>query len=424
MVRGTDLGRLVFLRSVEDSQTTDIRTHIDLARCVAHPSLLKVVGRVETPDRIYVASEYISGVSLMELVDFAMKRGQRIEIAVSVRIVRDALRAASQAKRLLEENTGLVVTRSIFPDTVWIAEFGETMLTEAGVAPTLNASHMAMRDPGSEEEIDNDVAAAGAELLKLLTNQPLEEAEMTLPLAGNLAAIVARAVNPVASNRFRTSAEMADALSAVPADMLADEAAVGNAVRTLMASVLAVRHARRLMSVPVPGGKGPEDATCVFRDSAEFSPPPLSERAPPPATRSTPKPQAPPAAGIDASHPAYKFLAKHGLLAHASGLAAHDESEDKTLVMKPRRSHPAPSMDDGMDVGVDPDDPTELVRSGGPRPHTLRAPRALSPLPAPPDINDLTFAARLRAKEKRRRQVVAGSVALLVLLLVAFQLWV
>jgi hypothetical protein len=164
---------------------------------------------------------------------------------------------------------------------------------------------------------------------------------MTLPLAGDLASIVARAVNPAAPNRFKSPEEMASALSALPADFIADEVAVGNAVRTLMASVLAVRHPRRLMSVAAPVAGGGE-ATCVFRDSVEYAsapsevPPVQIEHEQRRSERST--------HSVAPSHPAYAFLAKHGLLAHAGGiLEASDDGDDKTLVMRPRQSRSDPA---------------------------------------------------------------------------------
>ena len=466
MLRGTELGRLVFLRSVPEGSVATVKSYVDDARCVAHPSLLKVIGRVETPDTIYVASEYISGVSLMELVDNAISREQRIQTGVAIRIIRDALLAASKAKQLFTENTGTQVRRSIFPDTVWIAEFGEIILTEVGVAPMLG-------DQGDADEApvnyDEDVTAAGAELLKLLTNQPLEEAEMTLPLAGDLASIVARAVNPSAAHRYKSAREMADALSQLPPDMIADEATVGDQVRKLMASVLAVRHPRRLMSVAAPTRPGGGDATCVFRDSSEYSPslmPSSSDSGLPKVASSAPPasaPESPQTSGdIDPSHPAYAFLVKHGLLEHASGLMRQgQEGDDKTMVVPPPNKAPstvpAPPPDDEID------DPTQLMSTR--RSHLQSARAALPAIPAlparpvrpahgshaahlahlaqvnnvgtrssvppePPAIDfdyptenlDPEFLAELN-KQKIQRQVLTTSVFLLVLVLVALQLF-
>lgn len=456
MLRGTDLGRLVFLRAVPEASVGIVKSYVDDARCVAHPSLLKVIGRVETPDTIYVASEYISGVSLMELVDNAIAREQRIQTAVAIRIIRDALLAASKAKQLFVENTGTEVRRSIFPDTVWIAEFGEIILTEVGVAPILGDGQADADE--TPPDYDEDVTAAGGELLKLLTNQPLEEAEMTLPLAGNLASIVARAVNPSAAHRYKSAREMAEALSQLPPDMIADEATVGDQVRKLMASVLAVRHPRRLMSVAAPNRPGGGDATCVFRDSSEYSSslapssssdpglskgsvpklaklPKLPSSRPPTAAHEP----APSASGeIDPSHPAYAFLVKHGLLEHATGLMHHvaQEGDDKTLVVPPKAAStsrpvstlPAPPPDDEID------DPTQLMstrraQSGSGRPGQVHARYSPPPMEAPPDYDyktedlDPEFLTELKNKQQLQRQVLTASVVLLVLVLVALQLF-
>ncbi len=444
MLRGTELGRLVFLRAVPEASVTIVKSYVDDARCVAHPSLLKVIGRVETPDTIYVASEYISGVSLMELVDNAISREQRIQTAVAIRIIRDALQAAWKAKQLFAENTGTQVRRSIFPDTVWIAEFGEIILTEVGVASILgDAQGDADEAP---PDYDEDVTAAGSELLKLLTNQPLEEAEMTLPLAGDLASIVARAVNPSAAHRYKSAREMAEALSQLPRDMIADEATVGDQVRKLMASVLAVRHPRRLMSVAAPTRPGGGDATCVFRDSAEYSSslaspsssdpglphaglPKLPSSRPPVAA---PAPQ-PVSGEIDPSHPAYAFLVKHGLLEHATGLMQHvaHEGDDKTMIAPPAKAvSTVPPPDDEVD------DPTQLMSTRRSHPASAHARAGQShprfsppPVEAPPDYDyktedlDPEFLTELRNKQKIQRQVLTTSVVLLVLVLVALQLF-
>jgi hypothetical protein len=297
-------------------------------------------------------------------------------------------------------------------------------------------------------------------LLKLLTNQPLEEAEMTLPLAGDLASIVARAVNPSAAHRYKSAREMAEALSQLPRDMIADEATVGDQVRKLMASVLAVRHPRRLMSVAAPTRPGGGDATCVFRDSADYAssliPPSSRDSAPPKA--SVPKlpssrppvmgaAPAPTASGeIDRSHPAYAFLVKHGLLEHATGLMqpTTPEGDDMTVVGAPTKAVstvPAPPPDDEID------DPTQLMTTrrshlasaqagqGRPRfsPPPLQAqpPSRFSPPPAeaPPHYDyktedlDPEFLTELRNKQKVQRQVLTTSVVLLVLILVALQIF-
>jgi len=451
MLRGTELGRLVFLRSVPEPSVASVKSYIDDARCVAHPSLLKVIGRVETPDTVYVASEYISGVSLMELVDNAISREQRIQTGVAIRIIRDALQAAWKAKQLFTESTGTTVRRSIFPDTVWIAEFGEIILTEVGVAPIL-VDGQAEGDEALPN-YDEDVTAAGAELLKLLTNQPLEEAEMTLPLAGDLASIVARAVNPSAAHRYKSAREMADALSQLPPDMIADEATVGDQVRKLMASVLAVRHPRRLMSVAAPTRPGGGDATCVFRDSAaELSPslmPPSSSDSGSPKLISSRPPavsQEQASGEIDPSHPAYAFLVKHGLLEHASGLMRHvQEGDDKTMVGPPTKAVstvPAPPPDDEIDDptqvmstrrshtrtaqaqsrSVDNPRPLPPIVSSHPPRESVRPPEALPSFDFPTENLDPEFLDELK-RQKIQRQVLIASVVLLLLVLVALQVF-
>src|SRR5690606_36275979 len=117
---------------------------------------------------------------------------------------------------------------------------------------------------------------------------------------------------------------------------------------------------------------------------------------------------------IDPSHPAYAFLVKHGLLEHAQGLVAQDdEAEDKTLVMRECQSRP-PSLPPG-DVQTD---PTEIVIGSRPQSPAaaLREPAWVGGPEASFDQNHL---AHLRSRDKVRRHVLAGSVVLLLLLVVA-----
>lgn len=289
MLRGREIGRLVFLRHVR-TRHDKLMPFVDTARCVAHPSLMKVLGVVEGEDTNYIASEYVVGVSLFELMGVAGESEQRIDTAVSVRIMRDALMAAARARMMFGEKVGVTLRRAVFPDTIWIAQFGETLLTEAGLGAALNApgNPWEAANPPSEfeDEIKDDVGAAGALLLQLITNQPLEDTEMTVPLAGNLASIIARAVNPKAPNRFATALDMANALSSLPKHLIADDEAVAQQVKKLMGSVMVLRHAKRLMSVPLPSGNDENAETCVYHgpDMFDSTSPPISDPIEDPVT--------------------------------------------------------------------------------------------------------------------------------------------
>jgi hypothetical protein len=238
--------------------------------------------------------------------------------------------------------------------------------------------------------------------------------------------------------------------------MIADEATVGDQVRKLMASVLAVRHPRRLMSVAAPTRPGGGDATCVFRDSAGDYSPSLMPSSSSDGGSSKVISSRPPAAAqeqasgeIDPSHPAYAFLVKHGLLEHATGLMRHvqEGGDEKTMMVPPPKAIstvPAPPTDDEID------DPTQLMSTRrshlasahasnvsqrqSPRPPVERLPVERLPVERPPveapfDFDyktenlDPEFLAELRNKQKIQRQVLTTSVVLLVLVLVALQLF-
>lgn len=145
---------------------------------------------------------------------------------------------------------------------------------------------------------------------------------------------------------------------------------------------------------------------------------------------------APTASGeIDPSHPAYAFLVKHGLLEHATGLmqptTTMQEGDEMTVVGAPVKAVstvPAPPPDDELD------DPTQLMttrRSPMPSAHSGQARPRFSPPPVedPPQYDyktedlDPEFLTELRNKQKVQRQVLTTSVVLLVLILVALQLF-
>src|SRR5690606_31297506 len=82
-------------------------------------------------DTMYVASEYVDGLTVYELLHLLERAGVGLDARVATRIVADALLAADQIGGLLP---GKASPRCIFADTVWIASYGGTLISEPFVA--------------------------------------------------------------------------------------------------------------------------------------------------------------------------------------------------------------------------------------------------------------------------------------------------
>src|SRR3978361_1904555 len=89
-VRGDDTGRFVILREVSEPSASRLSPSVDLARSIAHPKLLKLLGLVRTGGRSYLACEYVPGAALTELRAAVRKLRSPVRAAVAARIVRDA----------------------------------------------------------------------------------------------------------------------------------------------------------------------------------------------------------------------------------------------------------------------------------------------------------------------------------------------
>src|SRR5688572_2279741 len=71
LLRGTNAGRLVVLRPVEATLLPACVRSVEASRGIAHPRLGKVLGFVSAGGQRYIASEYMEGCTLAELVQTA-----------------------------------------------------------------------------------------------------------------------------------------------------------------------------------------------------------------------------------------------------------------------------------------------------------------------------------------------------------------
>lgn len=275
LLAGHEAGRLVALRQVSRERLDELRPIVDVARSIAHPRLAKVLGIVGAGGETHVAAEYVTGVSLLELTSAARAAHVRLPASIAIRIVRDALLAAQAAKNLMCESAELDVQRSFFTDTVWIAEFGETFVTEVGVAALLNdAATLVPADKRQPKAFlashKGDVYWAGVELYQMLTNARFDEKtafpfNQRIPQA--LAPSLTRALSKFASLSFASPEAMATALSELPAELMASEDEIARTVQGLTREILESRKAKLGLFERAAAARDFDDMTQVYRSA-------------------------------------------------------------------------------------------------------------------------------------------------------------
>lgn len=287
MLRGVDLGRVVMLRELQNA-SDDLPQLVDLARSIADPRLCKLLGIVRAAGMAHVASEYAQGISLVELTAELRRTGERLAAPVAARICCEALKGAAAANERLSRSADLTYIRVLFSDTTWVTDYGEVLISEAGIAPSLCRMPS---DVDPDEAQRRDVMAACAYLLCLVAGEP-EQGDWSAQLA-TVPTPIATAVLSL-SNTPKDELRLAQAVAlfeGLPQHLLATEHDVATAIQRVMGRTLQER--RRLLGVlPTPGAQidtedhtklfhavnsaalsaleqlGEDDATVVFRASA------------------------------------------------------------------------------------------------------------------------------------------------------------
>ncbi|HET7540218.1 MAG TPA: hypothetical protein VFK05_10115, partial [Polyangiaceae bacterium] len=163
-----DAPRLVALRRLANLPTRELQAAAIRAERVSHPRFARVLGTYQHEDSWYIASEYVSGVTLYELGQTAVRTRTPVAAPVAVRIVLEALQLTAEAEQLFDEAAG--AARCLYPESLWITDSGELFLSELLVAPVLartttGASYVAVT-PGMSPAA-SDVRAAAVELARL-----------------------------------------------------------------------------------------------------------------------------------------------------------------------------------------------------------------------------------------------------------------
>lgn len=272
---GKQAGRLVMLRPVSAERGVRVTALVDRVRHISHPKLLKLLGCFRIGAQDYLASEYIAGVSFVELSSKLTLSSVK-DVAVLVRIVRDVLLAAHSGRRLLHGLYGRRVERCIFPDTIWVAEFGEVFITELAVFEALvgdGALSVVRSEASLEPEAPlgrADVLATGQLLFDALSNRnKQDEALLGLPSQTSkaLAAAVSRALEHDGHEAFASATELAHALSNLPSGLQASTDDVRSVLGQALQGVLELRRRKLSLVEQTSAVTGDNEATQFHRAS-------------------------------------------------------------------------------------------------------------------------------------------------------------
>jgi serine/threonine protein kinase len=354
---GGEEGRLVAVRRIpiEACARQEVERLVDAARTarrVRHSKLAAVLDVVDTDREIAVVGEYFEGRSLGSLQRLAFDKRSPIPPAVALRIgleVLHGLRAVRETwKAIAPPGAGAAPRGGLSPDNVFVAAFGDVLLSEIGVSSVAGAlapfrelpavlayrsPEQLARDGASSLDERSDVFSVGVMLWELMANRPLfgdaerlrsppddrdpALAERTrrdlqsklIPALGSLersgapiaraaVEIVERALRRDPTTRFSGIDQMLGALLALNREFLASTDQVQAAIDPLVGAELAAQRAAlgSVSSVhpPPASGSKPDSNRPTLRPQPSLpAPAPAVPRPSPP--RDSFRPQNPPA---------------------------------------------------------------------------------------------------------------------------------
>jgi eukaryotic-like serine/threonine-protein kinase len=246
-----------------------------LAARVKHPNVAVPFEIIEHEGELFLAMEYVHGVSLSHLLREARARGERLSPALAAAVIAGALRGLHAAHAACNEQGEplSLVHRDVSPPNILVGVDGVTRVVDFGVAKASERqqttregelkgklSYMSPEQlEGRETTARSDVFAASVCLWELLTGEKLfqgtsdadlVEQILVAPirppscrrgeLPAELDAVVLRGLARAAEDRFASAAEMCDALERAVSPLPC--AQVGSAVRSLAAGILAARE--------------------------------------------------------------------------------------------------------------------------------------------------------------------------------------
>lgn len=262
---GKEAGRIVMLRQIPDAALSHVTPAFELAKGLTHPRLLKLLGVVSDRSHSYLASEYVPGISLFELVARARARQQGMEAGAAVRVMIDALRAVVSARSLLSE-AGAEPVRLLNSDCVWLVDYGETLLSEVGVSAALLGG-ASQRTPDTVTDVESrDRMTAAVELYQLASGR-LMAGDLSRAAKLHLPVPLARVLEDVFSwqptNGIDGVSALANALAQLPPVLVGREPLVISELQRMGGDLLEERR-RKLATFRNGSTVDIEGATRVF----------------------------------------------------------------------------------------------------------------------------------------------------------------
>jgi serine/threonine-protein kinase len=222
---GGEEGRLVLLRRIPIEACTRDETKrlvevIAIARRVRHSKLAAVLDVVASDREIAVIGEYVDGQTLSSLQRLAIAKRTPFPPAVALRIgveILHGLRAAREAWRAVAPAEARAALHGgISPDNVFVAAFGDVLLSEVGVCaaavkltpfqklPAIVAYRSPEQLSGNVDRYADeraDIFSVGVVLWELLANRPLfgDPERFRAQSSDGNAALVARTLRDVQS---------------------------------------------------------------------------------------------------------------------------------------------------------------------------------------------------------------------------------
>jgi serine/threonine-protein kinase len=277
-----------------------------IASAIDHDNVCKILELGEQGDILYIVMEWIDGEPVSTLLRALDKTKTPFPLPIALRIISDmclATHAAHELKGPSGEELG-VVHRDVSPQNMLISGTGSVKLIDFGIAKAKDRAsgdttegtlkgkvkYMAPEQAlGRAVDRRTDVFALGAVLYRFLCGHAPFEAENEVATIHKLASatpappvpdrfpssirsIVARALSPVASARFRTALEMHQAIDA--AGITGDRSEVTEFVNAHLADRLSKRRAAIEIALKAAADRGADVRTNI----ADLFPPPLSSR--------------------------------------------------------------------------------------------------------------------------------------------------
>jgi hypothetical protein len=291
VVAGSEVGRLVVARrlSLAQLEAANVVRVVAAARnysIVSHPSLAKILGCHTTDTELVLLEEHVIGVPLNRLQDLAQARQTSVPINIGVKLVLDMLRAAAALRRSCSNQRLLIPGRTIFPDSVMLASFGEALLSGVGVTQELCRCRSIREHPDMVSVLDPrepiftnaaderfEAYAAGAILWKLLVipslfnnydnqktlNHVLQadvlsveyEERLNLCAPKPIAAVIRRATRQNLRLRYQSLQEMISAIEVIPPALLATDVQVRSWLENVAGDFLSdMQYSSGLRRVP------------------------------------------------------------------------------------------------------------------------------------------------------------------------------